>query len=498
MSHACAGTSSAAAQGCGVKHRACALAVALAITAAPFLVVGCLTASQEAKIGQDQSKRVEQTLGLVSDAALERYVRSVGERLAARSTRPEGPWQFLVVDTPEPNAFALPGGYVYVTRGLLALVNSDDELAGVLGHEIGHVTDRHGSKRLGAAVVTAPISIATGLAGFAVSIVSPMLGNLVAGTGAVLTGGLVLAPFSREQEHRADQIGLGLAAAAGYDPAGMPTFLRTLDGELALLSGQERAFHFLDTHPMTPDRIERTAQLAAELSAKAAHPVTRDRAALLAALDGLVLGEDPAQGVMKDQVFMHPEFGIAIDFPVGWKISNTPSAVGAISPGEDAMVALQLAASDTSLAATLDQIQREQSDVRFERFEIRGQPAARTVVRGRGETAVIVLIEYQRNVYSVLGQSADRTAEQYARVFEATANSFRALRASERNAIRETRLRIRPARAGETPAELTRRTGSVWPVERLALANGVGEDATFSKGYEVKVALQEPYSSRSR
>lgn len=267
------------------------------------------------------------------EPALAAYVQAVGAKLAAVSERPAGPWQFLVVDRPEPNAFALPGGHVYVTRGLLALANSEDELAGVLGHEIAHVTASHSTKRLGAAVATAPLAIASGLAGLAVGIVSPALGSAVAGAGELVTEGLVLAPYSREQEHEADEIGQTLAARAGYDPAALPRFLETLDREVALAPGQKReGSSFFDSHPLTPDRVARTEERARQLARAAASPIAGARGAFLAKLDGLVVGEDPAQGVFQGRVFLQPELGLALDFPAGWKTRNTNEAVGALSP----------------------------------------------------------------------------------------------------------------------------------------------------------------------
>ena len=461
-------------------------------------ICGCVTRSQEAKLGAEEAKKVEQTMGLLRDAKLEPYVRAIGEKLAAVSDLPEGPWHFMVVDVPEPNAFALPGGFIYVTRGLVALMNSEDELAGVIGHEIAHVTARHASKRIGAAIFTAPVSIATGIAGLAVSVVSPSLGNVLAGTGPLLTGGLVIAPFSRKQENQADEIGQELAARAGYDPAGISRFLHTLDREVTLLAGEERSFHFLDSHPMTPGRVETTAKRAKGLEPAAGRPVARSHSDFLGRIEGIVVGEDPAQGVFEEQKFMHPELELALDFPVGWKTENTAGAVGAISPGQDALVALRIAAKDSTLDATLAQMQKEQSDLRFERFEIRGLSAARTEVSSRGHYARITLIGYRGDVFAILGQSPERSAKQYAAVFDATALSVRALRNSERGAIRESRLRVRTAHSGETPADIAKRTDSAWKPEQLAVANAVQVDDAFGQGQEVKASIEQAYTARAR
>lgn len=467
------------------------LALALALS-------GCVTRSGEQQLGDDEAKKVEREMGLLREPGLAGYVRAVGEKLAAVSERPEGPWQFLVVDRPEPNAFALPGGYVYVTRGLLALANSEDELAGVVGHEIAHVTARHSTKRIGAAVLTAPVTIATGLAGFAVGTVSPLLGSALAGTGQVITSGLVIAPFSREQEHEADEIGQGLAARAGYDPLGLPRFLRTLDRDAALSSGDQRSFHFLDSHPLTPDRVARTEERARQLTRAPAQPIAGGREAFLARLDGIVVGEDPAQGVFEDRRFLHPELDLAIEFPAGWKTQNTSDAVGAISPSKDAVLALHVAASGSGLDQVLAKLAEQQSDASFERIQVNGLPAARTHISGSGKASEVTLIEYQRNVYGVVGQSAESVFPQFARAFRATATSFRALRASERKSIRESRLRARSARARETPAEIARRSGSSWSAERVAVANGIELADRFDARWPVKLALPQPYTPRGQ
>jgi len=473
----------------GTRSLAAWLALALA---------GCFTPAAEQQRGDDEAKQVEQEMGLLREPALSAYVRAVGAKLTAVSDKPEGPWQFDVVDRPEPNAFALPGGHVYVTRGLLVLTNSEDELAGVLGHEIAHVTARHSTKRMGAAVLTAPLTIASGIAGMAVGIVSPALGNAVAGTGDLISEGLVLAPYSREQEHEADELGQTLAARAGYDPAALPRFLQTLDRDLALLAGQKQRSSFLDSHPLTPDRVARTEERARQLTRAAASPIAGARAAFLARLDGLVVGEDPAQGVFAGRAFLQPALDVALDFPAGWKTRNTNEAAGAISPAQDALVALKVAATDSSLAQVLAKVAAEQSDLDFARFEVGGLKAARTSLSGRGQLVEVTLIEYGRDVYAVVGKCAESAAKQYSPAFRATAASFRALSAKERGSIRESRLRVRAARAGETPAAIGERTGSSWDAAHVAVANEVAVGARLDAGWPVKLALPQAYTPRGR
>src|SRR5205823_2494370 len=213
------------------------------------------------ELGEAGARRVAETMGILEDPALSAYVRAVGERLAQFSPRTDVTYTFQIVDMEEPNAFALPGGYVYVTRGLLVLVNSEDELAGVLGHEIGHVAARHSVQQVSRA---APFAILTGIAAGVTGLASPLLGHVVGGIGG-LASGAVLAPFSRDQEREADRVGQQLSAAAGWDPGAMSSFLKTLEREEGLGGNRPRRFAFLATHPSTPERIANTASYARAL-----------------------------------------------------------------------------------------------------------------------------------------------------------------------------------------------------------------------------------------
>jgi predicted Zn-dependent protease len=461
------------------------------------LASGCITPKQEKKLGDSQAKLVEAEMGIVPDPALTKYVKAVGEKLAAVSESPDDPWRFVVLDTEMPNAFALPGGHIYVTRGLLALLNSEDELACVLGHEIGHVTARHGAKRIGTAILMAPINLVTGIAGFTVALVVPSLGKAIGSTGQVLTGGLVIAPYGRAQENDADKIGQTLAALAGYDPAGMSSFLHTLDREVTYLTGDERRFHFLDTHPLTPSRVEKTKERIGTLVRAEPNPIAGGRRAFFGRLEGIVVGLDPAGGVfVENEHFVQPELDFAITFPSGWTTVNLRTAVGAIAPDENAVVAVEIVSTDKTLDEIQAQASAEDSEIRFERFEISGLPAARTELSARGVVVVVHLIEFKGLVYSVTGQVNRRQADSYRGAFGSTARSFRAAKRSEVAEIREARLRVREAQAQESPNAIARRAPSVWSGERLAIANGVGENDRFAAGEAVKVAISQAYERR--
>jgi predicted Zn-dependent protease len=479
-----------------MQHTPIAFRVAVFLTMALILVPGCLTSARIAKLGDEAAEQIDQSMGLLRDAELVGYVREIGERLAAVSDQPEGPWRFEIANAPEPNAFALPGGHVYVTRGLLALVNSEDELAGVVGHEIAHVTARHSAKRLNASLATAPVTLATGIVGLATSIVSPSMGQAVAGSGQVLTRGLVLAPYGRSQENEADRIGQELAAKAGYDPAALTSFLETLDREAQLRSGAERKFSFLADHPLTPQRVEKTAARAQKLERGSDRPIASP-AQLLGRIDGLVLGDDPAQGIFRENLFLHPELDFSLSMPAGWTTANTNAAAASVSPAQDALVLLRLAATDKSIEQLIAEAQDERPDLGIERFEVRGIPAARAELSQRSRYTSITWLGYRGDVLEIIGQCRSTSSGQYAPVFDATARSFRALRSSQLASIDELRLRVREARAGETPASIAERVGSAWKPDEIAVANAVEPGAELQPGAGVKVAIREPYSPRA-
>ncbi|MGD9728300.1 MAG: M48 family metalloprotease, partial [Nitrospiraceae bacterium] len=285
--------------------------------------VTLITVEQEKKLGADEAVKVERQMGLLQDPALVPYVESVGQRLAEQSPRRDIPYRFHIVDMAEPNAFALPGGYVYVTRGLLALVNTEDELAGVVGHEIGHVAARHTVQKISK---QGPFAIITGLVAGVTGLVSPLVGNIVGGVGEFAQS-LVFSPYSRSQENEADEVGQEMAAKAGWEPEGLPDFLNTLEREESLMHDGPRRPSFFDSHPATPDRVANTSKHAKGLQRTVREPISASRDIFLRRLDGLVVGQRAANGVIKEQTFRHPDSNIFVEFPEKWQLENTPEQV---------------------------------------------------------------------------------------------------------------------------------------------------------------------------
>jgi len=477
----------------------CALALSSCavnpVTGRPEL--STMSPQREAELGAQAAKEVEQKIGLVDDPQLTAYVEAIGQRLAAHSPRRDVVYRFAVADMEEPNAFALPGGWIYVSRGLLVISGSEAELANVIGHEIGHVAARHAASRE-----------ARGLGAGLLSVVGSVVAGATLGAGVgqgvgqlfQLAGAGLIASYSRGQEREADDVGQRLAAAAGWDPAAMPHFLKTLERNTEQGDGDPRMPTFLSSHPVTSERIENTRRLAGSLAVVSEPPIAASRAAFLGKLDGLLIGPDPAEGVFRGTRFLHPGLGLAIDFPAGWKTANGRSAVGASAPEKDAVILLEAqerGADPAAAAARFAQANRiELRDA--ESVRIGGDRAYRgwAVVETRdGQVGLdLTWIAHPAAIFRIAGMSPPSRFPGYAPAFARTAGSFRRLSESERASIRELRLRVVRARAGEQIAALSRRTGNAWTPEETAAANGLPLGAPLAEGEPVKIAIEVPYS----
>lgn len=449
-----------------------------------------LSVEGEKEIGAKNAALVKKEMGLFDSPALLKYVQSIGDRLAKYSPYQEVSYQFQIVDSEDPNAFALPGGYVYVSRGLLVLVNSEDELAGVIGHEIGHVAARHGVQRLTRA---APIGLVTGITSAAVGIVSSSLADVVSGTGGLLNSA-ILAPYSRGQENDADAIGQELAVKAGWNPEGITHFLNTLDRESAKNGNKSEGIAFLSTHPSTPDRVRKTEQRASEMEDKKAQSTGMSRAAFLAKLNGLIVGEDVRQGVIIKQDFLHPTMHIGMTFPAGWEIANQPEYVAAVEKQQNAVLVLQFEGegSDPEVTAQLFLDEANLGNRAVKKIMLGGLPASQIILNKRGQQVVITWIAFQNNIYRLTGVSKNSTAN-YQQALSKSINTFHQLSAQEMRNIRQQRLRIISARDKESLAALLQRAGSDWDEESCAVANNLQIGSALKQGQLIKVVISEVF-----
>jgi predicted Zn-dependent protease len=287
--------------------------------------------SQEIELGKQTDAEVAATYGVYDDPALQAYVGTLGRSLAAKGQRPGLPWRFTVLDSPVINAFAVPGGAVYVTRGILALMSSEAELAAVLGHEIGHVNARHSMSQMSKQQV-AQLGLAVG------SVVSKEFARYagLAGTGLQV----LFLKYSRDNENQADGLGVDYARAAGFDPADMAVTFKALE-KMGDLSGGRSMPGFLSTHPLTPDRIAHVQSLLQPGDAALA----RRPDAYLKTVENIVYGEDPRQGYVENGMFYHPGLRFQFAVPAGWAVENMPSRVTLVAADKNGGVILQGAKS---------------------------------------------------------------------------------------------------------------------------------------------------------
>jgi predicted Zn-dependent protease len=459
--------------------------------------ISFMSAEREKALGRQAAQEVEQTIGLVRDSELTAYIEQLGQRLAEHSPRKDVTYRFAVADMPEPNAFALPGGYVYVSRGLLAIANSEAELAGVIGHEIGHVAARHASQRetrsIGVGALSTLGTLAAGvLAGGAAAQAVSQLGQ-VAGAG-------LIASYGRDQERQADQVGQELAAGSGWDPGAVSNFFVTLERQTTLEQG-ERLPSFFDSHPMTAERAQTTKQRAQTLTVASEAPIAPDHRAFLKELEGLVVGPDPGQGVIRGRRFLHPGLDLAIDFPSGWEIQNSASAVGAGSPERDAVVMLEMQGapgSPRAAASKFAQANRLSLEQASE-GEVGGLDAFHGLALANSQSGPLVLdltwIAHPKGMLRITGMAPQSRYRAKAAALSGVGRSLRRLTAAERNGIKEMRLQVVEARPGETLSALSARTGNAWSLDETSIANGLAREPRLDAGQPVKIAVEVPYRS---
>lgn len=456
-----------------------------------------MTPEQERQVGEQAAEQVAAQIGLVDDPELAAYVDAIGQRLARLSPRQDVTYHFAVADMAEPNAFALPGGWIYVSRGLLAIANSEAELANVIGHEIGHVAARHAAQRQTRA---AGVGAIAALGTIAAAVLGGEEAGQAAGQIGQVAGAGYIASYSRDQERQSDEVGQNIATSAGWDPAGMPEFLRTLDQEVMRQLGEEQRPTFLDSHPVTAERVEDTAERARQLQAKAgASRVLGSRDDFLSHIEGIRVGPNPAEGVFRASQFLHPALDFALQFPSGWQTVNQATAVGAQSPREDAAIVLQTQgeSGDPQAAAEAFLQQNPLDVVSRDATRVGGYDAYHVVGVGNTQQGRVVLdatwIDHPEATFRITSLTSESRYDDHRESFASTTQSFRRLSHTERSGIMERRLRVVKARAGESLSSLSNRSSNAWTVEQTAVANALRSDASLEAGTPIKIAVEVPF-----
>jgi predicted Zn-dependent protease len=441
-----------------------------------------ITERQEIEIGRETDKAISTEMGLYDDEALQAYVQDVGDRLAARSERPDLDWTFRVLDDPVVNAFALPGGYIYVTRGILAHMNSEAELASVVGHEIGHVTARHGVSQMSKAQ----------LAGLGINLGAILAPEQARRYGSLAQAGvgMLFLKFGRDDERQADDLGLRYMVQGGYDPRPMGDMFDMLD-RVGEASGGGRVPGWMSTHPAPGNRRARTegkiASLGEDFSGWAV-----DRETFLARIDGIAFGDDPTQGYFKDTRYFHPGMRFRMDFPEGWTVQNLRQVVAGASPDEDAIIQLAHSGHDTPESALEEFF--SQSGVRRVGPAMGSISGLRTAgdgfVAGTDQGNIqgrIGFVAYGDHVFRLLGYSAEYRWPVYESAIRRTLASFDELTDRQALAVRPKELKVVRVDRAMTLDEFASRHRATVPVETLALINRLDPGARLSAGRSYKV-----------
>jgi predicted Zn-dependent protease len=437
---------------------------------------------QEIEIGRENDKAITAQMGLYDDDDLQAYVQELGHRLASRSERPDLDWTFRVVDDPVVNAFALPGGYIYITRGILAHMNNEAELASVVGHEIGHVTARHSVSQMSKAQL-AQLGLGIG------SIMAPEQAQRF-GSLAEAGLGLVFLKYGRDDERQADDLGLRYMVVGGYDPRPMADMFEMLD-RVSASAGGGRTPGWMSTHPAPENRRERAEAKIAALN-RDFTGWSVDREGFLDRIDGIAFGDDPRQGYFKESRFLHPEMRFRMDFPEGWKLQNLRQAVSAGSPEKDALIQLTLSGAETPEAALTEFF--TQSGIR------RTGPSMGSIsgLRTAGDGFVVTTDEgnlqgrvgyvgYGGRVFQLLGYTVEHRWTTYESEIRRTLASFDQLTDQRALAVQPKRLKAVRVDRAMTLGEFANRHRSSVPVETLALINRLDADSRLAPGKTYKI-----------
>lgn len=432
---------------------------------------------REIELGGQAHQALLEEYAAVERPALQTYVDGVGQRLARQSARAGLPWRFTVLDSPDVNAFALPGGYVYLTRGILAYLNSEAELAAVIAHEIGHVTARHGVQQPDAAEPPALESVLAPPARNRAGI--PVLQRLAPawarGYGAV-------------QELEAGRLAATTLAAAGYRPQAVAAVAATLQAHAAVVRGLPGGHLVAGHHAVSDTDLARLARAVARSKAVAAPREGRDE--YLQAVTGLYFGDSPDQGVLRDNLLLHARLGLAMQFPPGWDVHNRADRVVATHPAGDALLELRPGPRRGQPLDTLQKGVRLDSGARYDTGRLGGFPAAFAAGArgGRPVVATAVALDGGQQ-YLIAGMTRDVAVYERERsALRAAINSFHAMTPAEKRAARTYSLQLTVAPAGQTIAGLALQSPLGPDAEvQLRLMNGLYPNGEPEPGRVLKI-----------
>ncbi len=425
--------------------------------------------------------------GAYDDPKLEALIGKTVDRLVAASDRPDQAYKVTILNSGAVNAFALPTGQLYVTRGLIALACDTSELSSVLSHEMAHVLAKHAASREDQARQVAAAAAAT-------RVVTEVGSDQDPTALALAKTKLTMASFSRQQEFDADKIGVSISANAHFDPYGAARFLTAMERNAELKAGKTsvdlRAQDFLSSHPATPERVANAQNTARQYVSSDANE--RDRDTYLAAIDNIVYGEDPSEGFVRGRRFLHPKLGFTFTAPENFTLDNTAQAViGVREGGAQAMrfdvvrVPAEQTLGDYLNSGWMENVDKTST----EDITINGFPAASTVASGDQWQFKVYALRFGSDVYRFIFAAKQKTTESERNARE-TVNSFRRLSLDEIQTARPLRIKVINVQPGDTVESLSHRMAGVdRPVDRFRIINGLEAHAQVKARDRVKIVV---------
>jgi predicted Zn-dependent protease len=473
-------------------RRAHALVVATALTACATnpatgkRELSLVPKGQEIAMGQEGAKAAAAQMGVYADSGIQAYVTSLGMPMAKNSERADLPWSFTVVDDPIVNAFALPGGPIFVSRGILAHMNSEAQLVSVLGHEIGHVTAKHSVSQISKQQL-----YTIGLVG--AMIAKPELQRF--GDVAMQGLGVLFLKFGRDDETQSDELGFKYMTAANYAPSEMGEMFKILDRVSGGASARGTP-EWLSTHPDPGNRYAKTNErIAAANRSFTGFKVERET--FLRRIDGIIFGDDPRNGYFQQTSFIHPTLKFRFDFPTGWRFQNSAEQVIGGSQQGDAQIALTLAGNvqpQQALAAFFRQqgVAAGQTSAN----PVNGNPAAMGQFLAQQQdgsqlAGYVMFVQQDNTTYRLLAITSAQNIRNYDGVFRGTLGSFQRVTDPALMNVRPQRVRIAQLRQPMSLTQYNQANPSVIPIDKLALINAVDANAVLPAGTWVKRVVVE-------
>lgn len=440
---------------------------------------------QEIQMGIEGAKAAEAQMGIYPDSAIQRYVSSLGQQIAKVGERPGLPWSFIVVDDPIVNAFALPGGPVFISRGILTYMNSEAQLVSVLGHEAGHVTAKHSVNQMSKQQLLGGL-LTVGM------IVRPELQQF---GGLASEGlGLLFLKYSRDDESQADALGFRYMTKIGYDPHEMTEMFKTLDRISG--SGSRGTPEWLSTHPDPGNRVAATESRIASAGPTIANATKIEHDAFLKRIDGMIFGDDPRQGYFQGTTFLHPTLKLRFAFPTGWKTQNSASAVIGASSQGDAQIAFEFAGNG-SPSATLSQFLGQQGirTVGTSNASINGMSAAVGQFTAQSQdgsqlAGYAAFIQMDGTTFRILALTSAQNIQSYDAAFRGTINSFNRLTDPAALAVKPMHVQLVTLPRAMTITQFHSQYPSAVSLDEIALINAKSAGETIPAGTLIKRVVQ--------